>query len=83
MLYASADTDCTRVVLAYSRTPLNNFLSGLDAQRFWHVHGGTIVNVDAVSGALCADAEKQYVRLQAPAGMAADLTAVFHWFKPR
>jgi DNA-binding LytR/AlgR family response regulator len=68
VLYFQSDTKYTRVVLAGSealiRTPLKELLTGLDPERFWQVHRGTIVNVDAVSGVLREDAEKQFVVLK-------------------
>src|SRR4029453_10389336 len=54
VLYFQSDTKYTRVVLASGealiRTPLKDLLSELDPERFWQVHRGTIVNLDAVSG---------------------------------
>jgi len=68
VLYFQSDTKYTRVVLAGSealiRTPLKELLAELDPERFWQVHRGTIVNVDAVSGVLREDAEKQFVMLK-------------------
>lgn len=68
VLYFQSDTKYTRVVLADSealiRTPLKELLADLDPDRFWQVHRGTIVNVDAVSGVLREDAEKQFVLLK-------------------
>jgi len=46
---------------ALIRTPLKELLAGLGCRRFWQVHRGTIVNVDAVSGVLREDAEKQFL----------------------
>ena len=37
---------------ALIRTPPKQLLAELDADRFWQVRRGTIVNVDAVSGVL-------------------------------
>jgi DNA-binding LytR/AlgR family response regulator len=68
VLYFQSDTKYTRVVLAGSeafiRTPLKDLLPDLDADRFWQVHRGTIVNVDAVSGVLRENAERQFVLLK-------------------
>jgi DNA-binding LytR/AlgR family response regulator len=68
VLYFQSDTKYTRVVLAGSealiRTPLKDLLAELDPDRFWQVHRGTIVNVDAVSGVVREDAEKQFVLLK-------------------
>jgi DNA-binding LytR/AlgR family response regulator len=68
VLYFQSDTKYTRVVLAGSealiRMPLKDLLAELDPERFWQVHRGTIVNVDAVSGVVREDAEKQFVMLK-------------------
>jgi DNA-binding LytR/AlgR family response regulator len=68
ILYFQADTKYTRVVLAGGealiRTPLKELLAELDPERFWQVHRGTIVNLDAVSGVLREDAERQFVLLK-------------------
>ena len=66
--YFQADTKYTRVVLgggeALIRTPLKELLAELDPEKFWQVHRGTIVNLDAVSGVLREDAERQFVLLK-------------------
>jgi DNA-binding LytR/AlgR family response regulator len=68
VLYFQADTKYTRVVLgngeALIRTPLKELLAELDPEKFWQVHRGTIVNLDAVSGVLREDAERQFVLLK-------------------
>ncbi len=68
VVYFQSDTKYTRVVLASGealiRTPLKDLLSELDPDRFWQVHRGTIVNLDAVSGVLREDAERQFVLLK-------------------
>jgi CheY-like chemotaxis protein len=46
------------------RTPLKELLSDLDPEKFWQVHRGTIVNLDAVSGVLREDAERQFIMLK-------------------
>ena len=46
------------------RTPLKDLLAGLDPEKFWQVHRGTIVNLDAVTGVLREDAERQFVLLK-------------------
>lgn len=40
---------------ALIRTPLKDLLPGLDAQRFWQIHRGTVVNISQVSAALRDD----------------------------
>ncbi len=49
---------------ALIRTPLKDLLAELDPEKFWQVHRGTIVNLDAVSGVLREDAERQFVLLK-------------------
>ena len=68
VVYFQADTKYTRVVLgsgeALIRTPLKELLALLDPDKFWQVHRGTIVNLEAVSGILREDAERQFVLLK-------------------
>jgi DNA-binding LytR/AlgR family response regulator len=68
VLYFQSDTKYTRVVLAQSealiRTPLKDLIGELDADRFWQVHRGTVVNVDAIASVLREDAEKQFVLIK-------------------
>jgi len=68
VLYFQSDTKYTRVVLASGealiRTPLKELLADLDPEKFWQVHRGTIVNLDAVSGVLREDAERQFILLK-------------------
>ncbi|MEO8347169.1 MAG: LytTR family DNA-binding domain-containing protein [Betaproteobacteria bacterium] len=68
VVYFQADTKYTRVVMASGealiRTPLKELLAELDPEKFWQVHRGTIVNLDAVSGVLREDAERQFVLLK-------------------
>ncbi|MEO8506784.1 MAG: LytTR family DNA-binding domain-containing protein [Betaproteobacteria bacterium] len=68
VVYFQSDTKYTRVVLATGealiRTPLKDLLAELDPEQFWQVHRGTIVNLDAVSGVLREDAERQFVLLK-------------------
>jgi DNA-binding LytR/AlgR family response regulator len=68
VVYFQADTKYTRVVLesgeALIRTPLKELLAELDPEKFWQVHRGTIVNLDAVSGILREDSERQFVLLK-------------------
>ncbi len=66
--YFQSDTKYTRVVMAAGealiRTPLKELLAELDPQKFWQVHRGTIVNLEAVSGVLREDAERQFILLR-------------------
>ena len=68
VLYFQSDTKYTRVVLATGealiRTPLKDLVSELDREKFWQVHRGTIVNLEAVSGVLREDAERQFILLK-------------------
>lgn len=68
VVYFQSDAKYTRVVLAAGealiRTPLKDLLAELDPEKFWQVHRGTIVNLDAVAGVLREDAERQFVLLK-------------------
>ncbi len=68
VVYFQSDAKYTRVVLASGealiRTPLKDLLAELDREKFWQVHRGTIVNLDAVAGVLREDAERQFVLLK-------------------
>jgi DNA-binding LytR/AlgR family response regulator len=85
VVYFQSDTKYTRVVLANSealiRTPLKDLLGELDGDRFWQVHRGTIVNVDAVSGVVREDAEKQFVLLKGRQERLPISRQFFHLFK--
>jgi len=68
VLFFQADSKYTRVVLAGSealvRIPLKDLLSGLDSERFWQIHRGTLVNVNAIAAAERIDAERMQVLLR-------------------
>ncbi|OON60398.1 DNA-binding response regulator [Massilia sp. KIM] len=68
VLFFQADSKYTRVVLAGSealvRIPLKDLLSGLDRDRFWQIHRGTLVNVNAIAAAERIDAERMQVLLR-------------------
>ncbi|WP_306394631.1 LytR/AlgR family response regulator transcription factor [Telluria beijingensis] len=68
VLFFQADTKYTRVVLADSealvRIPLKDLVGGLDAGRFWQIHRGTLVNVNAIRAAERVDAERMQVLLR-------------------
>jgi DNA-binding LytR/AlgR family response regulator len=85
VVYFQSDTKYTRVVLAQSealiRTPLKDLLEGLDPARFWQIHRGTIVNVDAVAGVLREDAERQYVLLKGRTDRLTVSRQFFHLFR--
>lgn len=45
----------------YRRRMLKDLLSGLDPERFWQIHRGTMVNVNAIVAAERVDAERLQV----------------------
>jgi len=59
--YTSVFTADTEALI---RTPLKELAMQLDPEQFWQVHRGTIVNLDAVSGVLREDAERQFIMLK-------------------
>ncbi|CAN7383199.1 LytR/AlgR family response regulator transcription factor [Massilia sp. LjRoot122] len=68
VLFFQSDTKYTRVVLADSealvRIPLKDLLGGLDRDRFWQIHRGTLVNVGAIAAVEKIDAERMQVLLR-------------------
>jgi DNA-binding LytR/AlgR family response regulator len=68
VLFFQSDTKYTRVVLAdyeaLVRIPLKDLLSGLDPDKFWQIHRGTMVNVNAIVAAERVDAERLEVLLR-------------------
>ncbi|MGV7210856.1 LytR/AlgR family response regulator transcription factor [Oxalobacteraceae bacterium A2-2] len=67
VLFFQSDTKYTRVVLngseALVRTALKDMLDGLDPERFWQIHRGTVVNVKAIAAAERIDAERMQLLL--------------------
>jgi DNA-binding LytR/AlgR family response regulator len=65
VLFFQSDAKYTRVVLreyeALVRIPLKDLLSGLDPDRFWQIHRGTVVNASAIQAAERIDAERMQV----------------------
>jgi DNA-binding LytR/AlgR family response regulator len=65
VLFFQSDTKYTRVVLAefeaLVRTPLKDLVGRLDPARFWQIHRGTMVNVNAIVAAERVDAERLQV----------------------
>jgi DNA-binding LytR/AlgR family response regulator len=65
VLFFQSDAKYTRVVLreyeALVRIPLKDLLSGLDPERFWQIHRGTVVNANAIAAAERIDAERMQV----------------------
>ncbi len=68
VLFFQSDTKYTRVVLpdseALVRTPLKDLQGGLDRDRFWQIHRGTLVNVGAIAAVERIDAERMQVLLR-------------------
>ncbi len=68
VLFFQSDTKYTRVVLpgseALVRIPLKDLLGGLDRDRFWQIHRGTLVNVHAIAAVERLDAERMQVLLR-------------------
>jgi len=68
VLFFQSDSKYTRVVLrdseALVRMPLKELLSGLDRDRFWQIHRGTVVNASAIAAAERIDAERLQVILR-------------------
>ncbi len=85
VLYFQSDTKYTRVVLEQSealiRTPLKDLVGELDPERFWQVHRGTIVNVEAIASVLREDAEKQYVLIKGRSERLPVSRQFFHLFR--
>jgi DNA-binding LytR/AlgR family response regulator len=67
-LFFQSDTKYTRIVLrdfeALVRTPLKDVLGGLDPERFWQIHRGTVVNAAAIAAVERVDAERMRVLLR-------------------
>jgi len=68
VLFFQADSKYTRVVLegseALVRIALKELTGGLDPERFWQIHRGTLVNVTAIRAAERIDAERMQVLLR-------------------
>jgi DNA-binding LytR/AlgR family response regulator len=68
VLFFQSDSKYTRVVLpdseALVRIPLKDLLGGLDRERFWQIHRGTLVNVGAISAVEKLDTERMQVLLR-------------------
>ena len=68
VLFFQADSKYTRVVLegseALVRIALKELTAGLDPDRFWQIHRGTLVNVRAIRAAERVDAERMQVLLR-------------------
>ncbi len=68
VLFFQSDSKYTRVVLADSealvKIALKDLLGGLDGERFWQIHRGTVVNVKAVASVERLDAERMEVSVR-------------------
>jgi DNA-binding LytR/AlgR family response regulator len=68
VLYFEAADKYVRVVTASAeyliRTPLKDLLPQLDAQQFWQIHRGTVVQAQAIDSVSRDEAGKQYVTLR-------------------
>ena len=85
VVYFQSDTKYTRVVLAQSealiRTPLKDLLSGLDPEKFWQIHRGTLVNVESIAAVSRDGPEKQSVHLKGRAEKLPVSRQFFHLFR--
>jgi len=85
VIYFQSDTKYTRVVLANTealiRTPLKELLAGLDPEKFWQIHRGTLVNVTAIGSVSRDGLEKQSVHLKGRAEKLAVSRQFFHLFR--
>lgn len=85
VLFFQSDTKYTRVVLAESealvKIPLKDLLSGLDPERFWQIHRGTVVNVKAVASVERVDTERLEVNVRGSAEKLLVSRAFTHLFR--
>ena len=85
VLFFQSDTKYTRVVLAESealvKIPLKDLLSGLDPERFWQIHRGTVVNVRAVAAVERVDTERLEVSVRGSAEKLPVSRAFAHLFR--
>jgi len=64
------------------RTPLKELLPQLDAQRFWQVHRGTVVQAGAVEAVTRDEAGKLWLQLRGRPERLAVSRLYAHLFKP-
>lgn len=86
VLYFEAEDKYIRVVTAAReyliRQSLRQLLAQLDPQRFWQVHRGTIVCVDAIATALRDDSGKVFLQLRGRPETLTVSRLYAHLFKP-
>lgn len=84
VLFFQSDTKYTRVVSAESealvKIALKDLLSGLDPERFWQIHRGTVVNVKAVAAVERVDTERLEVSVRGSAEKLAVSRGFAHLF---
>jgi DNA-binding LytR/AlgR family response regulator len=85
VLFFQSDSKYTRVVTAESealvRTTLKELIDGLDADKFWQVHRGTLVAVGAVDRAVREGPEKLVIHLRGHREKLVVSRQFFHLFK--
>ena len=85
VIYFQSDTKYTRVVMAQGealiRTPLKELLAELDPEKFWQIHRGTLVNVEAIASVSRDGLEKQSVHLRGRPEKLAVSRQFFHLFR--
>lgn len=85
ILFFQSDTKYTRIVTkdseAFVRTPIRELLDGLDADVFWQVHRGTIVNAHAVDRAVREQPEKLVLHMRGNAEKLVVSRAYYSLFK--
>lgn len=85
VLFFQSDTKYTRVVTrdidALVRTPLKELLTELDANVFWQVHRGTIVNANAIDRAVREGPERLVIHLKQHRDTLVVSRQYFHLFK--
>lgn len=85
VLFFQSDAKYTRVVLkdgeALVRTPLKELLEGLDPERYWQIHRGTIVSVRAIDRAVREGPERLVLHLRDSNERLTVSRQYFHLFK--
>jgi DNA-binding LytR/AlgR family response regulator len=85
VVYFQSDTKYTRVVLAQAealiRTPLKELMTGLDPEKFWQIHRGTLVNVGSIASVSRDGPEKQSVHLKGRGEKLPVSRQFFHLFR--